>query len=64
MRRGRKARDLGIAIVAIVEAARLPGTSEPVRGEPRVKIRMARITLALATLASMALSLSAGMRWN
>ncbi len=29
-----------------------------------MKIRMTRITLALATLASMALSLSAGLRGN
>ena len=29
-----------------------------------MKLRMTRITLVMATLASMALSLSAGMRWN
>lgn len=59
VRRGRKARDLGLP--------RPPGrrTSDAI-SETRcidVKANLARFTTALAVLATMALSLGAGIRW-
>ena len=61
MRRGRKARDLH------PKTARLP-ISEDValqtRKESNVKANLARFTWALAILASMALTIGAGVRWD
>ena len=60
-RRGRKARDLPR------ETARLPTTEciEPSsKGVRIVKANLARFTWALTLLASLALTVGAGMRWN
>ena len=59
-RRGRKARDLPR------ETARLPGSRcHPDRLEGvDVKANLARFTWAVALLASMALTIGAGMRWD
>jgi hypothetical protein len=62
VRRGRKARDLHS------ETARLPITEdERARDFERsqtVKANLARFTWALAILASMALTIGAGVRWD
>lgn len=59
MRRGRKARDLA--------SARPPGCRDEREAagskESNVKANLARFTLALALVASMALTVGAGMRW-
>jgi hypothetical protein len=39
-------------------------THRPIRGESTVKANLARFTLALAIIASMALTLGAGIRWG
>jgi hypothetical protein len=60
VRRGRKARDLPR------KTARLPGTDRFVLKNQRwfpVKANLARFTVALSLLATMALSLGAGIKW-
>lgn len=60
MRRGRKARDL------LAKTARLPesGCIETGSKESYVKANLARFTWAVALLASMALAIGAGIRWE
>ena len=60
-RRGRKARDLSS------ETARLPvlpASTPSVKKEQLVKANLARFTWALTLLASMALTVGAGIRWD
>jgi hypothetical protein len=59
-RRGRKARDLGITRG---RPAADPLVSSRRRGVGNVKANLARFTTAIALLATIALSLGAGMRW-
>ena len=58
-RRGRKARDL------LRKTARLPGNDDPqqTQKESDVKGNLVRLTWALALVASMALTIGAGLRW-
>lgn len=59
-RRRRKARDLDS-----LEAARPPGRRRSLGNEVQiVKANLARFTTAIALLASIALSLGAGIRWD
>ena len=59
-RRGRKARDL-----ANCETAQLPGDGcRLLIRSNNVKANLARFTMALAVLASVAMVLGAGVRWN
>ena len=60
VRRGRKARDL------LRKTARLPITERRPRDskESTVKANLARFTGALALLASLALTIGAGIRWQ
>ena len=60
-RRGRKARDLSS------ETARLPvlpASTPSMKKEQLVKANLARFTWALTLLASMALTVGAGIRWD
>jgi hypothetical protein len=61
VRRGRKARDLPSR-----KTARLPRIGETFidSKESDVKTNLGRFTWALMLLASMALTIGAGMRWN
>jgi len=61
VRRGRKARDL----LGPTKTARLPDLRQGSRERevPTVKANLARFTTAVALLASMAMTLGAGMRW-
>jgi hypothetical protein len=57
-RRGRKARDLPR------KTARLPGNDDPTGSkESDVKGNLVRLTWALALVASLALTIGAGLRW-
>jgi hypothetical protein len=58
-RRGRKARDLRSKTARLPEAIE----TEPTRGVV-VKTILARFTVALSLLATMALTLGAGVRWS
>jgi len=60
VRRGRKARDL------LAKTARLPQVDVPrqTRKESTVKGNLVRLTWALTLLASMALTIGAGLRWH
>jgi hypothetical protein len=60
VRRGRKAKDLPR------KTARLPITDEPDKAQKEsiVKANLARFTGALALLASLALTIGAGLRWD
>jgi hypothetical protein len=58
---GRKARDLGPN--ASAKTARSPDLMRTATKESNVKANLARFTTAIALLATMAMSLGAGMRW-
>ena len=62
-RRGRKARDLDAA-TRNGETARLPCRWHRKHGSNGVKATLARFTAAVVVLASMALTLGAGIRWE